>query len=59
MAVEPWQVITEEQAVPFTLVTGREESTEDYEGIVMDLLKVCPVVPLMSYPVIVPIVFVP
>lgn len=34
------QVVTEEAAIPFAVVTGREEQYNDYEGIAMYLLQV-------------------
>eukprot|EP00903_Cladosiphon_okamuranus_P014086 g13093.t1 len=34
------EVVTEEAAVPFAIITGRENETRDYEGIAMDLLQV-------------------
>eukprot|EP00752_Nemacystus_decipiens_P004321 g3946.t1 len=35
-----FEVITEEAAIPFALITGTENQTQDYEGIAMDLLEV-------------------
>ena len=34
------QVVTEEAAVPFALVTGRETENSDYKGISLDLMQV-------------------
>ncbi|CAM9936795.1 unnamed protein product, partial [Ectocarpus sp. 12 AP-2014] len=35
-----FKVITEEAAVPFAVITGRENQTGDYTGIALDLLEV-------------------
>lgn len=34
------QVITEEAAVPFAIITGQETENSDYKGISLDLIKV-------------------
>lgn len=34
------QVLTEEAAVPFATISGRETTTSDYKGIAMDLMQV-------------------
>lgn len=34
------QVVTEQASAPFAIVTGRETTSSDYEGISMDLMKV-------------------
>lgn len=34
------QVVTEEAAVPFAIITGRETENGDYKGISLDLVKV-------------------
>ncbi len=48
------KVVTEEEAIPLTIISGRENQTGAYEGIAMDLLQVderrpsC--APLASFP---------
>lgn len=34
------QVITEEAAIPFAMITGRELESTDYKGVALELLKV-------------------
>ena len=34
------QVVTEEAAIPFAIITGRETESSDYKGITKDVMKV-------------------